>query len=156
MRSIWPGCTASGFDPQAKKTFFAGTYCKHPLGLAAARAVLKHLKSHGPSLQQQLNQRTSHLADALNVYFKEDRLPLKVETFGSIFGFTTSGGFDLLQDSDLPDIRLILLYYNLIHKGILLRENGGFLSTAHTDENINFIIQAVQESITELRNKGIL
>jgi glutamate-1-semialdehyde aminotransferase len=140
--------------PQAKKTFFAGTYCKHPLGLAAARAVLKHLKSHGPSLQQQLNQRMAQFAEALNAYFEEDRLPLQVENFGSVFSLTISERFALSQDSDSPDIRLILLYYNLIYKGILLRGNGGFLSTAHTDEDINFIIQAVQDSIIKFRKEG--
>jgi glutamate-1-semialdehyde aminotransferase len=126
--------------PQAKKTFFAGTYCKHPLGLAAARAVLKHLKSHGPSLQQHLNQRTAHFAEALNSYFEEDKVPLQVEYFGSVFGFTISNNFALSQDSNSPDIRLILLYYNLIYKGILLQRKGGYLSTVHTDEDINSII----------------
>ncbi|MEW6490999.1 MAG: aminotransferase class III-fold pyridoxal phosphate-dependent enzyme [Cyanobacteriota bacterium] len=142
--------------PQAKKTFFAGTYCKHPLAMAAARAVLKHLKSHGPSLQQQLNQRTWQFTESLNAYFEEDRLPLRIENFGSVFGFTTLDTFADSKDSDLPDIRQILLYYDLIEKGILLRGNGGFLSTAHTDEDINAIIQAVQESITELRKGGFI
>ncbi len=141
--------------PQAKKTFFAGTYCKHPLGLAAARAVLKHLKSHGASLQQELNQRTSQFSEALNAYFKEDKLPFRVETFGSVFGFVVSGNFDFLQESNLPDMRLILLYYNLLYKGILLRGNGGFLSTAHTDEDIKSILHAVQDSLIELRKEGI-
>jgi glutamate-1-semialdehyde aminotransferase len=122
--------------------------------LAAARAVLKHLKSHGPSLQQHLNQRTAQFAEALNAYFEEDKLPLQVENFGSVFSLTISERFALSQDYDSPDIRVILLYYNLIYKGILLRGNGGFLSTAHTDEDINFIIQAVQDSIVKLRKQG--
>ena len=42
--------------PQAALTFFAGTFCKHPLAMAAAWAALNHLKSHGPALQQQLNR----------------------------------------------------------------------------------------------------
>jgi len=49
----------------------------------------------------------------------------------------------------------LLLYYNLLYKGILLRGNGGFLSTAHTDEDINSLIQAVWDSITELRKGGL-
>ena len=136
--------------PQAKKTFFAGTYCKHPLAMAAARAVLQHIKSHGPSLQQQLNQRTLHFAQQLNAYFEADKLPLQIEYFGSVFGFTTS------NESASPSMMQLLLYYNLLYKGILLRGNGGFLSTAHTDEDINSIIQAVRDSITELRNGDFL
>jgi glutamate-1-semialdehyde aminotransferase len=140
--------------PQAKKTFFAGTYCKHPLAMAAARAVLQHIKSHGSSLQQRLNQRTSHFAQQLNAYFEEEKLSLQIEYFGSVFGFTTSGSLAISEDSALPNIVQILLYYNLLYKGILLRGNGGFLSTLHTDDDINSIIQAVRDSITRLRKEG--
>jgi glutamate-1-semialdehyde aminotransferase len=142
--------------PQAKKTFFAGTYCKHPLAMAAARAVLNHLKSQGASLQQQLNQRTSLFAEKLNAYFQEDKLPLKIENFGSLFGFTTLERFAVSQDSAASNIWQFLIYYNLLYKGILLRGNGGFISTAHTDEDINSIIQAVQDTLTELRKGGLL
>ncbi|MEM8778212.1 MAG: aminotransferase class III-fold pyridoxal phosphate-dependent enzyme, partial [Cyanobacteria bacterium P01_G01_bin.49] len=45
--------------PMAKTTFFAGTFCKHPLAMSAARAVLKYLQVQGENLQEQLNQRTS-------------------------------------------------------------------------------------------------
>jgi glutamate-1-semialdehyde-2,1-aminomutase len=141
--------------PQAKKTFFAGTYCKHPLAMAAARAVLKQIKSHGSSLQQQLNQRTSQFAEELNAYFKEDKLPLKIENFGSLFGFTTLDRFAVSQDSASPNILQFLIYYNLLYKGILLRGNGGFLSTVHTDEDINSIIQAVRDSVKELQKGGL-
>jgi len=71
--------------PQAKTTFFAGTFCKHPF-MAAALAVLKHLKTQGATLQQQLNQRTSQFVAALNAYFEEDEVPVRMAHFGSLFG----------------------------------------------------------------------
>ena len=37
--------------PKASTTFFAGTFCKHALVMAAAQAVLRHLKQQGPKLQ---------------------------------------------------------------------------------------------------------
>lgn len=37
--------------PETGVTFFAGTFVRHPLALAAAHAVLKHLKERGPTLQ---------------------------------------------------------------------------------------------------------
>ena len=40
------------------RTFFTGTFAKHPLALAAARAVLGELQRRGPSLQEDLNART--------------------------------------------------------------------------------------------------
>ena len=38
--------------PEIGVTFFAGTFVRHPLALAAARAVLRHLKQSGPDLQR--------------------------------------------------------------------------------------------------------
>lgn len=141
--------------PQAKKTFFAGTYCKHPLAMATARAVLKQLKSHGTSLQQQLNQRTSQLVETLNAYFIEDRLPLKIVNFGSLFAMEFSENY-ASEDYASQNTVGTLLYYHLIDQGVLFRENGGFLSTAHTDEDLNYLIRAVQKSIRELREAGFL
>ncbi|AVH69223.1 aspartate aminotransferase family protein [Nostoc sp. 'Lobaria pulmonaria (5183) cyanobiont'] len=139
-------------SPEVEKTFFAGTHCKHPLAIAASRAVLKYLKNQGPSLQEQLNQRTSQFVERLNIYFEANKLPIQMANFGSFFGpvFTEDAvssksflmGFELLR-------------YHLFDKGILLRgEGGGFLSTAHTDEDINSILKAMKDSITELQEAG--
>ena len=43
--------------PETGVTFFAGTFVRHPLLLASAWAVLNHLKSHGPALQETLSVR---------------------------------------------------------------------------------------------------
>jgi len=142
--------------PQAQKTFFAGTYCKHPLAMAAARAVLKHIKHHGFSLQQQLNQRTSEFVASLNCYFIEGGLPFQLEKFGSLFGFITSDSFVRANDSNVTMMMQLLFYYNLIYRGILLRGKGGFLSTTHTDDDINSIIKAVKDSANELQAVGFV
>ena len=38
--------------PTVGVTYFAGTFVRHPLALAAAKAVLLHLKEQGPALQE--------------------------------------------------------------------------------------------------------
>ncbi len=136
--------------PQVQKTFFAGTYCKHPLVMATAHAVLKELKSQGVSLQQQLNQRTSRLVETLNAYFIQERLPLKIVHFGSLFAV------EFTDDCASQNIVELLLYYNLIHKGILFREMGGFLATAHTDKDIDYLIEAIKKSLSELTEAGFV
>ncbi|HEY4382947.1 MAG TPA: aminotransferase class III-fold pyridoxal phosphate-dependent enzyme, partial [Ktedonobacteraceae bacterium] len=130
--------------PQAETTFFAGTFCKHPLTMAAARAVLNVLKSTGVELQESLNKKTEQLARTLNTYFIEGQVPLRVVYFGSLFRFTFTGNMDLF-------------FYHLLDKGIYIWEGRNcFLSTAHTGENIASIIQAVKESIEEMRAGGFL
>ncbi|MBD2682800.1 MULTISPECIES: non-ribosomal peptide synthetase/type I polyketide synthase [Nostoc] len=128
--------------PQADTTFFAGTFCKHPLAMATARAVLKHIKQCGAAVQQQLNQRTDQLARKLNAYFEAENLPIRIINFGSLFRFS------FLENADL-------LFYHLMNKGIYIWEGRNcFLSTAHTDEDINYLIQALKESVEELRSGG--
>lgn len=139
-------------SPQVEQTFFAGTHCKHPLSIAAARAMLQYLKRQGPTLQQKLNQRTSQYVERLNVFFAANKLPIRMAHFGSFFGpvFTEDA-----VPSEMLLISFSLLRYHLFHKGIFLRgEGGGFLSTAHTDADIDCIVQAMRDSITELQSAG--
>ncbi|MBE2201816.1 MAG: aminotransferase class III-fold pyridoxal phosphate-dependent enzyme, partial [Anaerolinea sp.] len=114
--------------PCAKTTFFAGTFCKHPLTMSAAHAALNHMKAQGPNLQAALNRRTAELAQHLNDHFRQVGAPLKIVTFGSLFRFA----FDQNMD---------LLFYHLLDKGVYIWEGRNlFLSTAHTEEDINFVI----------------
>jgi glutamate-1-semialdehyde aminotransferase len=137
-------------SPQTKTTFFAGTYCKHPLSMAAARAVLLHLKSQGPKLQEQLNQRTSDFVARLNAFFQSAHLPMQFANFGSYFGSVPFGNSAQTGSSAVSD-SLNFLNYHLLDKGIFIRGGDGFISTAHTDEDINYILQSVQDSVEDLR-----
>ncbi|MBE9167112.1 aminotransferase class III-fold pyridoxal phosphate-dependent enzyme [Pleurocapsales cyanobacterium LEGE 06147] len=145
-------------SPQVITTFFAGTYCKHPLAIASAKAVLEHLKTQGATLQQELNERTSKFIDALNAYFEREQLPLYMTNFGSVFGPVSLDNDYEEDDEEYSELSLVfaLLYYHLLFKGVMLRGNGGFLSTAHTEEALNYILQAVRESISELREGEFL
>src|SRR5205085_1480902 len=64
--------------PRPERTLFAGTFCKHPLTMATARAVLHRLKELGPGLQESLNRRTAELAAGWNAFFAAEALPLRV------------------------------------------------------------------------------
>jgi glutamate-1-semialdehyde 2,1-aminomutase len=137
--------------PQVKTTFFAGTFCKHPIALAAAKAVLLHLQAQGTTLHDALNQRTATLVDRLNQAFQSDRIPIQFTHFGSFFSVDRS-------NSSAAQRGLDLLSYHLLLRGIHLRQGdkGGFLSTAHTDAEVDLILQAFQDSARELREGGFL
>ena len=47
--------------PEASTTWFAGTFVRHPLAMAAARAALTRLKESGPDLQRRVNERADRL-----------------------------------------------------------------------------------------------
>ncbi|MBV5280558.1 MAG: amino acid adenylation domain-containing protein, partial [Actinobacteria bacterium] len=132
-----------GSFPEKENTFIAGTFNHHPLAMASAHAVLTHLKESGPSLQANLNRRTSELAERLNSYFAGEGLPIRMINFGSLFRIPVKGDQELL-------------YYHLLSRGIYIWEGRNcFLSTAHTDEDIGFFVKSVQESIEEMRAGGL-
>nr|WP_236117183.1 type I polyketide synthase [Hassalia byssoidea] len=129
--------------PQVKTTFFAGTFFKHPLVMAVAWAALNHIKNSGPKLQEKLNQRTTQLAETLNSYFEQKQVPIRVVHFGSLFRFNCQ--------TKLSN----LLFYHLLEKGIYVWEGRTlYLSTAHTDEDIEQVIWAVKESVVEMQEGG--
>ncbi|MGK7902304.1 MAG: aminotransferase class III-fold pyridoxal phosphate-dependent enzyme [Hormoscilla sp.] len=137
--------------PETEPTFFAGTFCKHPLAMTAAKAVLLHIKERGGALQGQLNESTARLVGELNRYFQAEELMLRADRFASVFRIEYQSAFTELY---LP-IEMDLLFYLLIHKGVYIWEGRVcFLSTAHTDRDIDDIVRLVKESVEELRAVG--
>jgi glutamate-1-semialdehyde aminotransferase len=110
--------------------------------MVAAKAVLIHLTEQGPELQRRLNARADELADALNRFFETENFPLRMRNFGSMFRFEHHADVDLL-------------YRHLILRGVHAWERRNlFLSTAHSDDDIEFIADAVRNSLRELRGAG--
>jgi glutamate-1-semialdehyde 2,1-aminomutase len=143
--------------PKTDKVFFAGTFCKHPLAIAAARTILQHFKQHGSLLQEQLNQRTHGFVQTLNNYFESQELPIELTNFGSLFGPVSNPILEAESVAESSDIDPFdLLYYQLLNRGIMLRGDRGFLSTAHTDEDLAQIVEAVKDSINELIEGGFM
>ncbi|MCW5312696.1 amino acid adenylation domain-containing protein [Nostoc sp. KVJ3] len=133
--------------PQAETTMFAGTFFKHPLVMAAAWAALNHIKNSGPKLQQELSEKTTKLAQTLNSYFEERQVPIQVVYFGSLFRFIASSPLKFGQ----------LFFYHLLEKGVYVWEGRTFyLSTAHTNTDIEHVIRAVKESVVEMQKGELL
>ena len=137
--------------PQVATSFVAGTFCKHPLSMAAAKAVLNRLKAAGPALQEQLNQKTTRLAETLNRYFREQNVPMQISHFGSLFRFTPLTNFSIFYQP----LEFDLLYHHLIHKGVYLWEGRTcFLSTPFSEDDFNHLVSAFKESIAEMKAGG--
>ncbi|MFY1638003.1 MupA/Atu3671 family FMN-dependent luciferase-like monooxygenase [Solwaraspora sp. WMMB335] len=130
--------------PERETTFFGGTYIQHPVSMAAARAVLTRLTEQSPDLQDALNARTDRLVGTLNGFFEQEEYPVRLGHFGSQFRFE--------HRADLE-----LLYHHLLLKGVYVWEwRNFFLSTAHTDDDVDTLIDAVQRSLREMRAADLL
>ena len=134
--------------PETGVTFYAGTFVRHPLALAAAHAVLNHLKENGPGLQRTLNEEDVEPGpDAQCLLRRGLGVPTRIEHFGSIFYFSFP------SDQRFSS----LLYYHLREKGVHIQEGFPcFLTTAHTDADIAHMIRAFKESIAEMQTGDAL
>ncbi len=131
--------------PEVGVTYFAGTFVRHPLTLAAAKAALQYLKEGGPKLQENLNEKTDNLVHELNTFCQKENVPIHLPNFGSLF---------LIKYA--PDLTYgELLFYKLRNKGIHAWDHRPcFLTLAHTDEDIKFIIETFKQSVLELKEAG--
>ena len=131
-----------GSFPEVGVTFMAGTFVRHPLAMAASKAVLQFLKEQGPSLQQDLNERSARLARRLNDLFEKHRVPTHIENFASIFYFSFPAEFRFGS----------LFYYSLRLRGIHVLEGFPcFLTTEHSDADIEHIVDAFEQTIFEMK-----
>jgi glutamate-1-semialdehyde aminotransferase/acyl carrier protein len=133
--------------PAADVTYFTGTYFKHPMLMPALWSSLNYIKERGLKLQEELDARTSYVVDELAAYLEKTQTPMRMARLGSLFRFLYPG------DQKYID----LFYYHLLEKGIYLSETRNcFLSTAHTNEDLEQIIRIVKESVEEMRAGGFL
>ncbi|HEX7047612.1 MAG TPA: aminotransferase class III-fold pyridoxal phosphate-dependent enzyme [Gammaproteobacteria bacterium] len=131
--------------PHEGVTFFAGTFMRHPLALAAAEAALTHLLEAGPALQKTLNERTERFVRELEQVCEETGAPIRFRRFSSWFLIDI--------DKRVPCGRL--LYYRLRAGGVHAWEDRlCFLTAAHTDLDLAQIRRVFRESVEEMRDAG--
>ncbi len=131
--------------PEVGVTFFAGTFVRHPLVLASAQAVLDHLEEHGPALQETLNRRAALFVARINAFVEARGVPMRLANFGSWF-----------YPKFAPELKWAsLLFYELRARGIHIWEGrAGFLSTAHTDDDLERLAQAFEASVCAMQDGG--
>ena len=126
--------------PEAMVTFFGGTFVKHPLSLAAAKAVLEKIKKEGPRVQLNLNKKTKAFAERLAELFLKTKAPLAIKSAASILAIKVIDNFPLSK----------LFFHMMRFKGVYVTERAGFLSTEHSDEDLEKVFNAYESAITEM------
>ena len=149
MDSLDGGAWHYGDDsiPTVGVTYFAGTFVRHPLALAACKASLDHLKEAGEGLQTQLNLHTAAMADELTAFCREVGAPLEIRYFTSLWRISW------LEDHPFQD----LLFGMMRSRGVHILDNFPcFMTTAHTHEDIARIKSAFKESVAEMQEAEFL
>lgn len=133
--------------PEIGVTYFAGTFVRHPLALAAAKASLNYLKKQGPQLQEKLNAKGAYVANSINAIFRRLKVPIFAAQFGSLYRMR------FLEEYPYSELFFTLMRYKGIH---IIEGFPCFLTTSHSDEDIQKIITCFEESLVELKAVGLI
>ena len=127
--------------PTVGVTYFAGTFVRHPVALAAARSVLLKMRECGPGLQEDLNRKTADLTAELGDFVAAVSSRVHVHHCASWFEVTAPR-----EETYMP------LFFALLRlKGFHVQDGRPFfLTTAHTDEDLAAFATAFRESLAEL------
>jgi glutamate-1-semialdehyde aminotransferase len=130
--------------PVVKATFVAGTFCHHPLAMASSLKVLEILRNSKGQILNDLNQTTAAICDRFQKFFDQNKYPISVHHFGSLFRFTTPG-------------KSSLLYYQLLLNGVYVWEGRNcFLSPSHTPDVLERLEEQLIQSCYALEAQGLL
>ncbi|UJW77384.1 non-ribosomal peptide synthetase/type I polyketide synthase [Rhizobium sp. SL42] len=133
--------------PNVVPTFFAGTFVRHPVVLAAAKAVLHHIKGEGSALYSRVAPRTEALVEEINAELVKRGIAPSLRGYKSWF----------VTDFSSQDPLGGLFYPYLRMNGIHIQDGYPcFLTTAHTEEDFKTIARAFRDAIDALQCVGIL
>lgn len=130
--------------PPVKQTFVAGTFCHHPLAMAAALKTITLLERNKAEVYTLLNERTARFCDRLNAFFQHNNYPLSVNHFASLFRFTTPGKTNALYN------------YLLLHGVYVWEGRNCFLSPSHSDAVLKSLEKIIQQCCFEMEQDGVL
>lgn len=131
--------------PEIGVTYFAGTFVRHPLALAAAKASLQHMKDRGPALQQKLTAMTKIFTDGMEAKCRKEDLPVTVVGFGSLWRLK------FLEEIPYSELFFTLMRLKGIH---ILDGFPCFITDAHTEDDIKIMLAAFEASMDEMIEAG--
>ncbi len=131
----------------------AGTLSGNPIAVAAGMATLTALKQ--PGVYDQLESKAARLADGLAEGARESGRAVSVNRIGSMMtSFFNPGPVNGLADAEASDTKTYAAFFHgMLEKGVYLAPSqfeAGFVSTAHTGEDIDSTIEAATATLREI------
>ena len=132
--------------PEAGVTFFAGTFVRHPLSIAAAHAALKYIIQEGPGLQQRVTDKADRFAGQVNALFRKYELDIELPHFASQMYLR------IKEQAELAN----LLCFHLRYRGVHIAEGfPSYMTDAQSEQDIEHLVQAFTDSVEVMVDDGI-
>lgn len=132
--------------PTVGVTYFAGTFVRHPLALAAAKGALEILKEGGIKKYNDLNETGNWFASEVNKLFKANDVPIKMDNFGSLMKPKW------LSEIPYGDLFYVALRFNGVH---VYDGFPWFVNLAHTKIELDTVLSRIKKSIEMMQEIGV-
>jgi len=132
----------------------AGTLSGNPIAMAAGYACLNEITQ--PGIYETLTELTEMLAEGLLHAAQEEGIPLVINNVGGMFGlfFTDAPSVTCYSDVMACDVERFKRFFHLmLEQGIYLAPSAfeaGFMSVAHSPDDIQRTIDAARAAFAEL------
>jgi glutamate-1-semialdehyde 2,1-aminomutase len=133
----------------------AGTLSGNPIAMAAGLAALAEIRK--PGVYDVLTAKTTQLIEGLAAAAKEVGIPLATTQVGGMFGvfFSTEAKITNYQQATQCDIAAFKRFFHLmLDQGVYLAPSAyeaGFLSIAHSDDDLAYTIAAAKKAFIQLK-----
>ncbi|RVT46553.1 glutamate-1-semialdehyde-2,1-aminomutase [Rheinheimera sediminis] len=133
----------------------AGTLSGNPIAMAAGLAALTEIRK--PGVYDLLTAKTTQLIEGLAAVAKEVGIPLATTQVGGMFGvfFSNEAQITNYQQATQCDIAAFKRFFHLmLEQGVYLAPSAyeaGFLSIAHSDEDLAYTIAAAKKAFIQLK-----
>lgn len=131
----------------------AGTLSGNPVATACGLATLKEIQK--PGFFEDLSRKTTALVSGLEAAAQAEGIAFQGDSQGGMFGFflldTLPQNYGQVMKTDSP--RFNRLFHGLLDRGVYIAPalyEAGFVSAAHTDEDIAATVAAASEVFKKL------
>ncbi|MFK7825432.1 MAG: glutamate-1-semialdehyde 2,1-aminomutase [Oligoflexales bacterium] len=136
----------------------AGTLSGNPLATACGLKTLEILSK--PGVYNQLGNLTHKLVNGLIELGKQCDIPIFADCEGGMFGmFFADGRVENFAAAQASQTSIFSHYFNkMLEKGVYLAPSAyeaGFVSTAHSEQDIEQTLHAARESLMEIKQEQL-
>jgi glutamate-1-semialdehyde 2,1-aminomutase len=132
----------------------AGTLSGNPLAMAAGLATIR--ATDAPGFYETLERRTAALVSGIGEAARRHGVPFTGSHAGSMWGgYFAAGPIRNYADAKRTDAALFARWHRAaLARGVFLAPSAfeaGFVSTAHTDQDITFTVEQLDAALGEAR-----
>jgi glutamate-1-semialdehyde 2,1-aminomutase len=141
----------------AGKVYVSGTYSGNPISTKAALAVLDYIKEN-PAIYSEMRRKVEKICKSIREVASDRSLKITVNYIESMFQvFFTDSEVSCYDDVKKSDIRLFKKYFHgMLKNNVFIPPSQFetcFLSTAHTDEDVELTINAIENSLSQIEDE---